>query len=441
MNTLERLQNLLPIPYAVAGDAVLTGLLNVFAVEMEVYQEDLDRLRQSHWIRTAYRLEDAAKLAALVGIAPLSWENLDTFRERLLPLVAARLQGALGPREIERFVYDYLINCERVLDCLFIPGLQSMSFEDAYHPPVDRPLFRPLALEENPRVERTSATLKARGGQVPCLFRWQEVNRGLEETAPTFKISGLFGGRTSVPVLFNLSTAEMVGYAGTLRFGDLLTIAPGADPVQPGLAQALLNGKDVTPRLFSLRNATLGRPWETSQLDEKPRLPHLARGANDWIFLAVGLYDLKGLNNFFFALAEARLLEGVFDSTFFDQALFPSGPLAQVEMAWEEREPASFEVQVPRFLVAEPRFLARQPEGHPYELVAQALEASIQDLHAAGVKAEVRLIPFRETQEQAVRVQLPWVWLEPEKGPAGTRDTLDTGGLFGESPLGGSRFE
>jgi len=38
-------------------------------------------------------------------------------------------------------------------------------------------------------------------------------------------------------------------------------------------------------------------------------------------------------------------------------------------------------------------------------------------------------------------VQLPWMQFDPEKGPSGIEQELTFGGRYGESVLGGSRFE
>jgi hypothetical protein len=446
VNHLARIQEHLPGPYALAEDAVLTRLLDVVALEFEAFQEDLDRMRQSHWIRFAYRLADAEKLGALVGVARLPWENLQTFRARLLPLVKSRLAGALGPLEIKRFVYDYLNESERALSdvdgrlaCLLVPGLQRVAFEQAFGPVPDRPLFRPLELRENPQRLKASGVLAARSGRVPYLYRWEEKNRGLDDTWARFRITGLFGGRTTVPVLVNETTGDLMGYAGQLPFGQTLVIEGEEETAET--ARATLNGADVSDRLFSMRGFTLGVPFTRQDLDEAPLLPRLARGTNAWIFLLVGLYDIRGLNHFFFAIAGKNLREGVFDEAFFNQALFPSGTVARLEMDWVETEPACFEVRVPRYLVAEPSQLAAVQEERPYRQVAEGLAVSNRELHAAGVKAEVRFVPFVETQRQKVRVTLPWKVMDPEKGTAGSGDVVFAGGRFGESSLGGSRFE
>jgi len=438
MKHLERLLDLLPGAYAVAGDAVLTSLLDVVALELETFQEDLDLMRQCHWIRSVYRLADAEKLAALVGIQRLPWEALEMFRERILALVAARLQGALGPVEIKRFVFEYIRKSEDVLGCTFVPGLRKLDFAHAFPTEDEPPRFGVLELRENPRRVRASGALQARSGRVPYLHRWSESNRGLDETVATFRVSGLPGGRTSVPVLVNETTGDLIGYAGRIPFGRTLVLQAGDSAGRP--VRATLDGADVTGRVFGMEGFTLGVPFTPAQLDTQPRLPRLARGANEWIFLCLGLYDLRGLNNFFFAMAGRGLYEAVFDRTFFDQALFPSGPVATLEMDWIETTPACFEVHVPRWIVSEPLDGVASSAPRPYEQVAAGLVDTIRQLHAAGVRAEVQFEPFVERQPQQVRVSLPWKMLERETGPSGTVE-LTLGGRFGESPLGGARYE
>jgi hypothetical protein len=156
-----------------------------------------------------------------------------------------------------------------------------------------------------------------------------------------------------------------------------------------------------------------------------------------WAFLSAGLFDVRGLDHYLFAMAGESIRQGAFDESFFNDALFVTGNVARVEMDWLEREPAAFEVRVPRYLIAEPVGTDRAL----HEQVADGLIDTIRRLHAAGVRAGVRFVPFVERNEQVVRARLPWYQLEPQGATAGTRDTLDIGGLFGETPLGGSRFE
>jgi hypothetical protein len=438
MNHQQRLLDLLPGPYAVADDAVLTTLLDVVALELETFQEDLDRMRQSHWIRTVYRLADAEKLAALMGIARLPWEALPMFRERVLALVTARLQGALGPLEIKRFVFEYIRKSEAVLGCTLVPGLRKLDVGSAFRTAEGPPGPGLLELRENPPRPRASPALLARAGRVPYLHRWAETNRGLDETVATVRVSGRPGGHTSVPVLVNETTGDLIGYADRIPFGRTLALQPGDGAGRP--VRATLDGADVTEHVFSMEGFTLGVPFTPAQLHPVPQLPRLARGDNAWIFLCLGLYDIRGLNHVFFAMAGRGLYEGVFDRTVFDQALFPSGPVATLELDWIETTPASFEVRVPRSIVMEPSDVAVATTPRPWEQVAAGLVDSIRQLHAAGVRAEVQFQPFVERQPQQVRVSLPWKVLEREAAPSG-RDELTLGGRFGESTLGGARYE
>ncbi|MEN3333443.1 MAG: hypothetical protein V7641_2808 [Blastocatellia bacterium] len=440
MNLLPQIQASLPPPYSIAADSVLQSFLQVIAVDLETFQEDLDRMRQSHWIQTLYRLADAAKLGALFDIQPFAWEHLELYRERLLALVVARLKGALGPNEIREFVYDYLFKAQSALGATLLPGLKDSTLDEAYQPPADRPRFRPLVLEENPHRRRTSKVLADRNGNLPYLFRWSERNTGLDDTAVELHISGLQQYRTVIPVLVNLTTGSLLGFADRIPFGQTLTImrANPAAPLSDRTLQATLDGNDVSERLFSVEGFKLGVPFSKQQQEPKPLLPGLQRGVNEWIFLSVGMFDIRGLDHFFFSIASQELREAAFDETTFDQSLFPSGPIAKLEMTWTETEPASFEVHVPRYLVVEPSSTTTETL---HEDVGLALESSIDGLRAAGVKGLVRFIPFEEVQRQSVRVRLPWKVLDPEFGPAGKTRLVELGGRFGESSLDQSRFE
>lgn len=440
MNLLTQIQASLPSPYTIEADSVLQRFMDVIALDLEAFNEDMDRMRQTHWIPTVYRLTDAAKLGALLDIPPFAWEHLDLYRERLLALVVVRLKGALGSNEIREFVYTYLLQAERVLGATFLPGLQNASLSEAYTPPATRPLFRPLALEENPHLLRTSTVLADRNWKVPYLFRWSESNNGLDDTTVELTISGLQHYRTVTPVLVNLTTGSLLCFAGRIPFGQTLKITrvnPNA-ALSDRAVKATMDGNDVSRLLFSVEGFELGIPFSRQQQVE-PLVPELKRGVNDWIFLSVGLFDVRGLDRFFFSIASQQLREAVFDETTFDNALLPSGPIAQLEMSWTETEPAGFEVRVPRYLVIEPSSLASSEPLH--DEVALALETSMDGLRAAGVRAVVRFVPFEEVQRQSVLVRLPWIVLDPERGPSGETRSVELGGRFGDTSLDQSRFE
>ena len=441
MTMLDRILDVLPPIYTAAPDSVVAALIGEFALEFDVIQEDLDRLRRTHWINHVYRFEDAKKIGALCGVAPLPRETLESFRARLLPLIKAQLAGALGPEEIKRFVDTYLRNAEAAYESILVAGLaKTADADEAYRPLPKRPFFRPLTFREFPPRRRRSATLAARGGLAPVLFRWTETNGGLEHSVPSFRITGLGGRKTATPLIANLSTGEMILYADRLLAGAELEIVPEGEGEGDGrAARAILDGADVTHKLKSLSGFTLGAPFSAAQYDATPRLPQLRRGRSDWLYLSVGLFDVRGLDHMFFTLADGELREGRFDETGFDHSLFPSGPLAQVDMSWTEIEAASFEVEIPRTIVVEPE--GAPDDASPHLLVADAIERSIGMLHAAGVRTAVRFTPFVERQEQRIRHRISWIMLDPEKGPGGTHDSFEFGFQFGETGLGRSRFE
>jgi hypothetical protein len=190
-----------------------------------------------------------------------------------------------------------------------------------------------------------------------------------------------------------------------------------------------------------MSNFSLGVAFDKKDLDAITQLPRMVRGVNQWIYLSVGFYDLKGLNHLFFAIADAQLREASFNETFFNHALFPGGPVAKLAMLWEETEPASFEVRVPWYVVVEHHDQIDTQLGRPHEMVAEGLRVTLQQLHAAGVRAEVRFDSFREVQSQKAQLQPSWKALEPEKGPAGQSSHLALGAHFGETGFEDSLFE
>jgi len=437
MNTLERILELLPPPYSNAKGSVIAELVAAFALEYDAIQEDIERLRRTHWVNQAYSFADLKKIAALCGVEPLPYETLETLRARLLPTVEAMLSGALAPADIRLFVETYLRNAEAAYASVFLHGLVENRVEDPWTAPENRPRFRPLELEEFPERLCSSPTLRARGGLVPALFRWTETNTGLDHATPTLRIVGLGGRRTTVPLIANLTTGDMLLFPDRLAAGSELIIAPRGTTDRT--LTATLNGEDVSERLKSMSGFGLGTSFSVEQFDEAAQVPPLPRGRSEWIYLSLGLYDVRGLDHFSFALADDLLREGAFDETSFDHALFPTGPGAQLEMSWREREAASFEVVVPRTMVSEPA--GADLPMRPHQLVADALERSIGVLHAAGVRAVVRFVPFEEVQRQQVRHWRPWVLLDPEEGPAGRNDKFDLGFRLGEGGLGTARFE
>ena len=419
MTSLDRMQDLLPLPYSVAGDALLTAVLNTCALQVEALEEDIDRMRRSHWIEQAWRDSDLDRLAALVSIRRFPSEPPLLFRNRIVALVRARLRGAVSPVDIRQFVFEYIDALERELESKFIHGGATLD---------------KVQIVENPPRMRRSKTLRDRAGRVSQLFRWRETNGGLDPAPTAIRISGVTGG-TANPVITNLTTKELIGYRGFLRVGQAVVIEGG---------KATLDGRDVSDRLFGLANFSLGSPNGPFDFANHPS-PSLQRGDNDLFFAALGIWDERALDRVAFYPDDPEMREAAFDRTTFDHAIFPAGPMAQLELSWVEHEPASFEVHLPRTVVIEPtalrqEFRAANLARPPYDEIADDLAATLPQLRAAGVAAELRLDGFTETQHHFDRLVPGWVVIEPEDGPAGTNDRVGTGGRFDETALGVSQF-
>jgi len=436
VSALERIQDLLPPPYSLAGDAVLTSILNVLALQLDAAAEDLDRVRQSHWIATAYRLIDVEKIGALFGIKRLDWETRDLYRDRLLARIVAGRDGAIGPQEIRQFVYTYLVGAEQAMGATLVPGLQTLDVTGAYQPPPGRERFAPLRLIENPPVARVSQDLAARNGRVSHLFRWRDTNRGLDDAWPDIRIAGVAGKLTAGPVLLNTTTGDLLGYRGRLKLGQSLRIS--ITPDKSPQAQGTLDDQDVSDLLFSVANYQMGQPLDKAVTPA--HMPRLARGANDWVFFLLGEYGLRGLNSFGFGMPSDEMEEGVFNESRFDRALFPAGTKAQLSIAWDETQPAAFTVEVPRRIVIDPGGVLQGGQT-AYGAAEAALRSSIAELHAAGVQSQVQFSPFTEHQSQSDRCRILGVWIPAEIGPSGRTDDVSQGGRFGEPALGGTRFE
>jgi hypothetical protein len=439
VTAIDRMLDVLPAPYSVADDSLVAALLNVVALEVEAFEEDIDRLRRSHWIEQAYRDRDIDALAALLDIRRFPTEPAPLFRQRLIPLVRARLAGTITAGAIEEFVYEYLRGVETALDCTVVAGLRGTPPEKAWQPDAGRPLFRNLELREFPERLRRSKTLADRGGAVPHLFHWSESNRGIDVAPLTFAVSGAIGGGTMMPVLIDATTHTVYGWRGVVPFGKTLVLGSDGDA-----ARATLDGVDVTERFFTIAPFAFNRPFTRG--DMKPAAaPRLRRGASDWIFATLALYDERGYDRVHFAVADPRMTEGAFDRTLFDLSLFPAGTAAWIEMTWIEREAASFQVRVPRTIIDEPQelvddFAFAGLTGAPHEEIERDLAATVPQLRGAGIRAEVFFDSFAETQRQRDRFEQSWIDVPPERGSAGENDEMSTGARFSETVLGQSRF-
>jgi hypothetical protein len=401
-------------------------------------------VRLTHWVEQAYSEADVVRIAALVGVARLPWEDAATFRSRLIPLVASRLRGSVGPLDIAQFAFEYLRAAEGALGrpgeqlpAVLVPGLQQMADAPAaFAASPKRPRYLPLAMVENPRRQRQSPDLADMGNRVAHLRHWIDTNEGLFDAPVRLTFVGAAAGRTSVPIVVNLTTGAWIGYLGVVPVGRTLVVE--TDDAGGGLAGGWLDTADVTPRLIGGAAFPPGddeRPAADRAI-EAPAMPVMRRGPNEWMYLSAGHYGIRGVDRTFFAFASAVMAEATFDRTAFDRSIFPVGPAVSLALEWVEDEPASFEVHVPGGLLVEPGSSTSLADE-----VHAALASSIDELRAAGVAAALVVDRFTETQSHRPQMQPSWVTLPAEAGPTGTEVEFTVGGRFGDTAFGTTRFE
>jgi hypothetical protein len=390
------------------------ALLDVPGAALDVVDEDLVSIQRSHWFDQAVELEHVAALAALLDLAPEPWQTLRLFRAWVHAFRdALLLEGSLTRPALTGFVRAYATAFQTAEQALALPPLDDFAAE----PSLTRP-----ALVENParrREQRTPTT-----GGIEPLHQFELVNGGLDPVSAGFLLKGLPDGQECVPVIANVTTGEALIYHGTIATGQRLWIAPGED----GNAQARLERTDVTSRLVGVTGLVPGVPWPS--VTTPARALTLAPGPNRLWFLPVAHFDDPGLDRFLLALADLDLREGRYDETDFDHSLFYLDPAVTLHAVWTEAEPAAFAVELPAGTLrhgvgeeADARAARTQLE--------RSLRSSIDRLRAAGVRAEVTLRDFRETQRSGDALVAIQPVVRREIGPTGADALPDAGGVFG----------
>jgi hypothetical protein len=189
----------------------------------------------------------------------------------------------------------------------------------------------PVEIVENPprRMERS---WNVRANQ-----EWTVNPRSIEDSTPEITITvATENASVKSPELVNLTTGDKIGFKGMLSPGDVLQIGPGG---------ATLNGKDASRNLSG------------------EVVPNLPRIRSKWKY-----NEELGGN------------VGVFDKTEFDKCVFAVDIISRISFSWTARQPATFEVQVPKKLLAEAG------------LSPQNLQDIINSIKAAGVQADLKVI-------------------------------------------------
>lgn len=189
----------------------------------------------------------------------------------------------------------------------------------------------PVEIVENP-PQALKQTWKVSANGV-----WEVNPRNIMDCVPEITIAvETDNARITDPTIMNLDTGESFTFNGSMSFGDVLKIKEGG---------AILNGRDATKKL------------------SMAKMPALPRKKTRWQYT-----EAIGAN------------VGAFDRSQFDKSVFAVDIVTAVTFEWTARQPASFEVRIPRDLLAK--------SGVSKEYVQELVDS----VKACGVSGEVTVV-------------------------------------------------
>ena len=441
MSRLDAMLDRLPPPLRIDADGLIGRVLGTGAAQFACIDEEMERIRRSHFLETAFDLVDIAKLGALFDLRPAPWEPADLFRIRLRATIAARLAGAVTRDAMEPVLVALLDGAQQALGSRYAalaPGARGRVFRDpdtAARP--GAPVFR----EFPPRPRREPA-LVAQGGRLRPLDRASLTHRGLGAAPLQAVLRGRIGGRTAVPLLAHLGTGRVVVFRGLVPAGVELRLEATADRLT-----ATLDGREASDRLITASGFAPGAALPLPA-DPAPLPILLQPGSNDIWFLPLALYGERILDRGALAMPGLELRHGQFGApdapgSNFDDSLFEQAPSVSLDLFWEERMPASFRFEVPAGTVRHDTAVPGDTQGGDRDAqriaVLDVLNETISLLRAAGVDGRVALAPLAETQRQRDRGRVVNPYLPPDSQPTAARLAGVTA-LFDETATEGARF-
>jgi hypothetical protein len=426
----------LPPPLRAEEAGLIGCVLANAAAQLACADEDMERIRRSHGIETAFDLADVVKLAALFDLRPAPWEPADLFRIRLRATIAARLAGAVTRQAMEQVLARLLDGAQAALGTRYAglaPGARGRVFRDpaAVSRP-GAPIFR-----EFPPQRRRDPALVAGGGRLRPLDRVQLTYRGIAPSPMQSVLRGRVGGRTAVPLLAHLGSGRVVVFRGVVPAGVELRLEATATSLT-----ATLDGRPATDRLITAGGFSPGAALPLTP-DAAPLPILLTPGANEIWYLPLAMYGERILDRGSLAMPGLEVKHGRFGApgapgTAFDDSLFEQPPSASADLFWDEAAPARFRFEIPAGVVRHDVGTAVDRHGQRANLHA-VLRETVALLRAAGVDGQVAMAPLAETQRQRDRGRLVNPYLPPDDQPSSARLAAVTA-LFDETASEGARF-
>lgn len=413
------------LPLLYREGELLRQVLQTVAMQLEILDEDGIEVQRAHFFETALELQEAARLAAVLAIPQETWQHLGEYRVWVDSLRDAMLQkGAVTKEALQYFVTEYATRYQDATNIKVLFNVQSWS---------DTPSTVKPAFVEMPLLRRLDRIPQA--GGIEPLQQFSIHQKGLDKTFADFLLVGLPTGPESVPAVINLTTREALIFLGNVPPGQRLWITSTSD----GKVKAELEGKDVSSQLRYVTNVQAGTPWNESEVKQPAQAISLVPGKNDLWFLPVAIYDALGLDRFLMALADLVLMQGRFDQSQFDHALFYQDPAVHLHLSWVETQPATFAIVMPAGGLLSPKDKLNDAL-QSRENLGFSLNLAIKDLKAAGVAGSVEMRMFQEVQAQRdyLRAVMPVKFREA--GSVGADSLPETGGAYDVSKFGNSTF-
>ena len=402
----------------------------VFGNQFEMLDETARDVRRSHFFSQCLDLEDAAKLGAILDIAPEPFQGLTEYRGWVNGLRDARLRAGSVTREgIRIFTQLYLDGFEAGNRVQITPTSGRLGFEASEEMP---------ALIENPPVARYMRGPGVDG--ITPLDQFPLDNRGLDPVplGCVLTARGDQGGEFA-PMIANLTTGEALVYLGRLEPGKRLFLLPVATGDGFGL-EARVENDDVTDKMRLIDPLVPGQAASAVAAEGPLRPLMLNRGENTLWFLPLAHYDVPGLDRALFALAGEGMKQGRWDQTTFwnpkdlSGSIFVQPAQASLQVAWAESAPATIELRIPTGV------MRSDDGGIDAALAARenlqiAFGIALTQLSAAGVEARARLAPKSEHQpmHDSLRFIAPTTFREG--GSTGADRIPDTDARYGITKL------
>ncbi|UFN46888.1 hypothetical protein LPC08_12695 [Roseomonas sp. OT10] len=436
MTRLAPMLDRLPPPLRADAQGLIGRVLGVIDTQLAAIDEDMDRVRRSRLLASAFDREDVAKLAALFDLVPAAWEPTGMLRARLTATVSARLAGAVTREALDGVVTRLLDGAQTVLGVRYAaltPGAGGRVFRE---PAAVRRPGQPVFREFPPRRRRDPA-LVAQGGRLRPLDRFTLTHRGLKPSLLEGVLRGWRGGRTAVPLLAHPASGRVVVFRGVVPCGVELRLEASGETLR-----ATLDGREATERLITAGGFVPGAAVPLTP-DAAPKPIVLSPGENLLWFVPLALYDERVLDRGALAMPGLEVRHGVFGGTEapgtnFDDSLFEQPPSVAADLFWEEAVPASFRFEVPGGAVR--REAAETGDAAALRVALLALlNDTLRMLRAAGVDGRAEFAPLRETQRQRDRGRAVNPFLPPDTQITESRMAGVTA-LFDETAREGARF-